>query len=79
MGIFHHAVRADFAVITDDAVFDHAAGANFDAIAQHHVAFQDNVSINLNIAPVRSVPRRSKRAGSRSITPASSSFSACSD
>ena len=52
LGIFHHAVGANFAVIADGAVFDHAAGADFHSIAQHHVAFHNNVSIDLYIAPV---------------------------
>ena len=56
MSIFNHAVRANFAVVTDDAVFDHTAGANFDAVAKLNVAFKDNVSINLNISPVRQGP-----------------------
>ena len=53
MGIFHHAVRADFAVVTDSGVFNHAARADFNAMAQYHVAFKDNVSINFDIAPMR--------------------------
>ena len=52
LGIFHHAIGANFAVIADGAVFDHAAGADFHTIAQHHIAFQNNVSIDLHIAPV---------------------------
>ena len=52
MGIFHHAVRADFAVVTDHAVFNHTASADFDAVAQRDVTFQDNVSIYFNVAPV---------------------------
>jgi hypothetical protein len=50
--IFYHAVRADFAVVTDHAVFNHTAGADFDAVAQRDVTFQDNVSIYFNVAPV---------------------------
>ena len=52
MGIFHHAIRADFTVITDNAVFNDATRANLHAMAQRDVTFDDNVSINFNISPV---------------------------
>ena len=56
MSIFNHAIRADFAVVANDAVFDHTTGANFDAITQRYVAFQNNVSIDFNVAPVAQHP-----------------------
>ncbi len=65
-GIFHHAAGANFAVIADGAVFDHAA-ARFSPIAQHHVAF-DRSRIDLYIAPRCSAPRNRNapdRAASR--------------
>ncbi len=52
VGIFYHAVRADFTIVANHAVFDHATGANFDAVTQRYVAFQNNVSIDFDVAPV---------------------------
>ena len=52
MRIFHHTVWAKLATLTNHAVFDDATGANLDAIPNGYVTFNDNVSINFNIAPV---------------------------
>ena len=50
--VFHNGIRTDFAIIANHAVFNHATGADFHAMTESHVALDDNVSINFNIAPV---------------------------
>src|SRR5690606_21690757 len=52
-GIFHDAIGTDFTVVTDDAVFNHTASADFDAVTKLNVTFKDNVSINFYVTPVR--------------------------
>ena len=50
--VFHDGIWANFAIIANHAVFNHATGADFHAMTESHVALDDNVSINFNIAPV---------------------------
>ena len=58
--IFQYAIRADLAVVANYAVFQHAAGTDFHAVAQLDRTFNNYVGINRDVATVYKFPTQIK-------------------
>ena len=63
LGILQHAVFQDLDAVSDPDVAQHRVGADPDVVAEDHVAFDDDVDVDADVAAVAQVPAQIEARG----------------